>query len=143
MFELVLAGLVLAVPAGLLMLRHGARRPPPWHKQPVALLGAALIFGSLAANVWGFGIFSGGLDVQETCELTLHTTYDQAWRDRTGADGTSYFPLSDACNEHVVLVPAWVNPTIVALAVLAVGAIVLALFRIARAILHRGQPASS
>ncbi|MFB7917543.1 hypothetical protein [Streptomyces sp. NPDC056061] len=126
MFELVLAGLVLAVPAGLLMLRHGAKRPPPWHKQPVALLGAALIFGSLAANVWGFGIFSGGLDVQETCELTLHTTYDQAYRDRTGADGTSYFPLSDACNEHVGLVPAWVNPTIVALAVLAVGALVLA-----------------
>ncbi|MFF3732081.1 hypothetical protein ACFYXM_17590 [Streptomyces sp. NPDC002476] len=143
MFELVLAGLVLAVPAGLLMLRHGAKRPPPWHKQPVALLGAALIFGSLAANVWGFGIFSGGLDVQETCELTLHTTYDQAWRDRTGVDGTSYFPLSDACNEHVGLVPSWVNPTIVALAVLAVGALVLALFRIARAILHRGQPASS
>ncbi|MFF9347796.1 hypothetical protein [Streptomyces sp. NPDC014734] len=143
MFELVLAGLVLTLPAGLLMLRHSAKRLPPWHKQPVALLGAALIFGSLAANVWGFGIFSGGLDVRETCELTLHTTYDQAYRDRTGADGTSYFPLSDACNEHVGLVPAWVNPTIAALAVLAAGALVLALFRIARAILHRGQPDSS
>ncbi|MGW2085222.1 hypothetical protein [Streptomyces sp. NPDC001880] len=143
MFDLAFVGLVLAIPAGLLMLRRGAKRPPPAHKQPVALVGAALIFGSLASMVWGFGIFSGGLDVRETCELTLHTTYDQAWRDRTGADGTSYFPLADACNEHVSLVPAWVNPTIVALAVLAVSALALALFRIASATLHRRELASS
>lgn len=143
MLELILTGLVLAIPAGLLMLRRGVKRPPPWHKQPVALIGAALISASLTAVVWVFGIFSGGLDVQETCELTLHTTYDQAWRDRTGADGTSYFPVSDACNEHVSLVPAWVNPTILILAVLAISALVLALFRIASAILHRKELVSS
>ncbi|MFF4084495.1 hypothetical protein ACFYZN_34635 [Streptomyces sp. NPDC001777] len=139
MLELVLIGLVLAIPAGLLMLYLGVRQPPPWHKQPAVLLGAALTSASLAAMAWGFGIFSGGLDVQETCELTLHITYDQAWRDRTGADGTSYFPLSNACNEHIDLVPAWVNPAIVALAVLAVGALVLAFFRIASAILRKGN----
>ncbi|MEU2771239.1 hypothetical protein ACIPPN_30830 [Streptomyces diastaticus] len=143
MLDLVLASLALAIPAGLLMLRRGVRRPPPWHKQPVALLGVTLVSGSLTVMVWGFGIFSGGLDVRETCELTRHTTYDQEWRNRTGADGTSYFPLVNACNEHVNLVPAWVNPVIIVLAVLAVSALILALLRVASAILHRKELVSS
>ncbi|MFE2939090.1 hypothetical protein ACFXKG_08525 [Streptomyces sp. NPDC059255] len=143
MFNLVFAGMVLAIPAGLLMLRRGVKQPSPRHKQPVALLGAALIAGSLTAMVWGFGLISGGLDIRETCELAHHTTYDQAWRDRTGADGTSYFPVANACNEHVSLVPAWVNPTIVVLAVVTVSALALALFRIACAIRHGKELVSS
>ncbi|MDF6017839.1 hypothetical protein [Streptomyces sp. JH34] len=143
MLHLIFAVPLLAVLARLLMLRRGAGRRPRWHKRPVALIGSALIAGGLTVMVWGIGVFAGGLDVRETCELTLHTTYDQAWRDRTGADGTSYFPLADACNEHVGLVPVWVNPTIVVLAVLTVSALGLALFRIARALLRRKKPVSS
>ncbi|MFE3825472.1 hypothetical protein [Streptomyces sp. NPDC059092] len=140
MFLLVFAALGLAILAGLLMLR---RRVRSRHEQPIALVGAAVIAGGFAVMVWGFGVFAGGLDVRETCELTHHTTYDQAWRDRTGADGTSYFPLANACNEHISLVPAWVNPTIVVLAVFAFGALALALFRIAYAIFHRKELVSS
>ncbi|WP_411089557.1 hypothetical protein [Streptomyces sp. 061-3] len=143
MFNLIFAALVLAVLAGLLMLRRGVRQPPRWHKQPIALVSAALIAGGFTVMVWGFGVFAGGLDIRETCELTHHTTYDQAWRDRTGTDGTSYFPLANACNEHISLVPAWVNPTIVVLAVLTVSALALALFRIAYAIFHRKELVSS
>lgn len=86
--------------------------------------------------VWGFGVFAGGLDVRETCELTHHTTYDQAWRDSAGEDGTSFFPLANACNEHVSLVPSWVNPTIIALAVITVSALARALFRVTRAVVR-------
>ncbi|MFI2780795.1 hypothetical protein [Streptomyces sp. ALB3] len=143
MLHLVFAALVLAVLAGLTIGRRGVEQPPRWHKRPGALISAALIAGCLTVMVWGFGIFAGGLDTRETCELNHHTTYDQAWRDRTGADGTSLFPLADACNEHVSLVPAWVNPTIVLLAVLAVSALALGLFRIAHALLHRRKPVSS
>ncbi|MER5555922.1 hypothetical protein ABT001_30355 [Streptomyces sp. NPDC002793] len=132
---------VLAVLAGLLMLRRGVRAP--WHAQPIALVGVAGASGGFAVVVWGVGVFAGGLDSRETCELTHHTTYDQAWRERTGADGTSFFPLADACNEHISLVPAWVNPMIVALAVLTVSALSLALFRIAHAIFHRKKLVSA
>ncbi|MFE6937123.1 hypothetical protein ACFVDT_34395 [Streptomyces sp. NPDC057699] len=134
MINLIFAAFVLAILAGLLMLRRGARRSPRWHKQPVTLVGAALLTGGGMVVVWAFGVFAGGLDVRETCELTHHTTYDQAWRDSAGADGTSYFPLANACNEHVSLVPSWVNPTIVVLAVLTVSALALALCRVTRAV---------
>ncbi|MFE7358600.1 hypothetical protein ACFU8Q_37285 [Streptomyces sp. NPDC057543] len=141
MFNLVFAALVLAILAGLLMLRRGVRRR--WRMQPIALVGAALTAGSFSVAVWGVGAFAGGVDVRETCELNHHTNYDQAWRDRTGADGTSLFPLANACNEHISLVPAWVNPTIVVLAVLTVSALALALFRIAYAIVHRKKLVSA
>ncbi|MER5555063.1 hypothetical protein ABT001_25895 [Streptomyces sp. NPDC002793] len=130
-----------AISAGLLMLRHGVG--PRWYERLTVLVGVALIAGGCTVAVWGFGVFAGGLDVRETCELNHHTDYDQAWRDRTGSDGTSYFPLANACNEHVSLVPAWVNPTIVVLAVLTVSALVLALFRIVYAISHRKELVSS
>lgn len=142
MIDLALVALVLAIPTGLLMLRRGVKQPQPWHQQFTALLGAALISGSLTVVVWGFGVFSGGLDVRETCELSLHTTYDQEWRETTGSDGKSFFPLANACNEHVSLLPAWVNPTIVVLAVLTTGFFALALFRIAASIRHRKELAS-
>ncbi|MFJ8884542.1 hypothetical protein ACIRJR_14205 [Streptomyces sp. NPDC102402] len=138
MSDLIFAVLVLAaLLAGLWKLRHGAGAP--WHAQPIALVGAAGAAGGTAVVVWGVGAFAGGLDNRETCELNSHTSYDQAWRVRTGADGTSLFPLANACNEHVSLVPAWVNPTIVVLAVLAVSALALALFRIASVIFHRQE----
>ncbi|WP_331748075.1 hypothetical protein OG520_40910 (plasmid) [Streptomyces sp. NBC_00984] len=143
MFNLIFAALVLAILAGLLMLRRGARQPPRWHEQPIALVSAALVAGGFMVMVWGFGVSTGGLDVRETCGLTHHTTYDQAWRDRTGADGTSFFPVANACNEQVSLVPAWVNPAIVVLAVFTVSALALALFRIAYAIFHRKELVSS
>ncbi|WNF29524.1 hypothetical protein RI138_23370 [Streptomyces sp. C11-1] len=141
MFNLVFAALVLSIPAGLLMLFRGVGRQ--WHKRPIALVGAALTAGGFTAVVWGFGVFAGGLDVREACEFTHNTNYDQAWRDRTGADGSSFFPLANACNEHVSLVPAWVNPTIIVLAVLSVSALALALFRIASAIFHRKERVSA
>ncbi|MEV5683801.1 MULTISPECIES: hypothetical protein [unclassified Streptomyces] len=138
MLNLIFAVLVLVLAvllAGLLKLRRGVRAP--WDAQPIALVGVAGAACGFMAVVWGVGVFAGGLDDRETCELTHHTNYDQAWRDRTGADGKSFFPLANACNEHISLVPAWVNPTIVFLAVLAVSALALALFRIAHAISHR------
>ncbi|MET9918129.1 hypothetical protein ABZZ04_13690 [Streptomyces sp. NPDC006435] len=143
MFNFVFAALVLTVLAGLLMQRRRAEQHSRWHERPLALIGAALTVGGFTVVVWVLGVFAGGLDVRETCELTHHTTYDQAWRDRTGADGTSYFPLANACNEQVDLVPAWVNPTIVVLVVLAVGALALALFRIACAVFRRKELVSS
>ncbi len=96
----------------------------------IGLIGADLAAG-FAVVVWGTGVFAGGLDGRETCRLTHHTTYDQAWRDRTGADATSFFLLANACNEQIGPVPAWVSPTIVVLAAFTVSALASVPFRIA------------
>ncbi|MFF1459642.1 hypothetical protein [Streptomyces sp. NPDC058330] len=140
MFLLVFATLGPAILAGL-MLRRSIRSR--WNEQPIELIGAATAASGFAVAVWGVGVFAGGLDDRETCQLTHHTTYDQAWRERTGAHGQSFFPLANACNEHVSLVPAWVNPTITVLAAFAISALALALFQIAYAIFHRKELISS
>ncbi|WP_326680833.1 hypothetical protein [Streptomyces sp. NBC_01237] len=140
MFLLVFAALGPAILAGL-MLRRSIRSR--WYEQPIELIGAAAAAGGFAVVVWGVGVFAGGLDDRETCQLTHHTTYDQAWRERTGANGQSFFPLANACNEHISLVPAWVNPTITVLAAFTISALALALFRIVYAIFHRKELVSS
>ncbi|MGY3676530.1 hypothetical protein [Streptomyces sp. TE33382] len=140
MFLLVFAALGPVILAGLMARRSLRSR---WYEQPIELIGAALAAGGFAVVVWGVGVFAGGLDDRETCQLTHHTTYDQAWRESTGADGSSFFPLANACNEHISLVPAWVNPTITVLAAFAGSALALALFRIVYAIFHRKELVSS
>ncbi|MFD6325247.1 hypothetical protein ACFWOL_20775 [Streptomyces sp. NPDC058442] len=57
-------------------------------------------------------MLSGGLDVGETCGYTHHQTYDSAYLEAHPEAFNELFPLSNKCNAHYDLVPAWVNPTI-------------------------------
>ncbi|MFF7677590.1 hypothetical protein [Actinacidiphila glaucinigra] len=65
---------------------------------------------------WVYGIFSGGLDVEETCELVAGRPYDEAYRIEHVREYTRMFPLHNKCNASFDLVPGWVNPAIVLLA---------------------------
>ncbi|MFF3893714.1 hypothetical protein ACFYY3_11105 [Streptomyces sp. NPDC001812] len=91
------------IPTGL---RDGSWRRPLWW---VRLWSLALFVGFAA---WLRGLLSGGLDVGETCAHAHHQTYDSAYLEAHPEAFSELFPLSNKCNAHYDLVPAWVNPTI-------------------------------
>lgn len=76
--------------------------------------------------VWFWGAFSGGLDVRETCELLEGQVYDDAYRAEHYREPGRLFPLHNKCNASYDLVPLWVNPTLVCLAIVAVGSVIAA-----------------
>ncbi|MBG0569294.1 hypothetical protein [Actinoplanes aureus] len=109
--------LVAAGPAALVLwlwgrpLLTGRWRRPGWFV-------ATAVLGVLAAAVtWFIGAFAGGLDPEESCH-TSGTTYDPAYRAAHWREPSRWFPLHDRCNADYDLVPAWVNPALVLLAVL-------------------------
>ncbi|MEF9906182.1 hypothetical protein [Streptomyces sp. P9-A2] len=91
------------IPVGL---RDGSWQRPLWWAR---LWSLALFVGCVA---WLRGALSGGLDVGETCAYVHHQTYDSAYLAEPGEEFNALFPLSNKCNAHYDLVPAWVNPTV-------------------------------
>ncbi|MFV0134822.1 hypothetical protein ACLGIH_16565 [Streptomyces sp. HMX87] len=65
------------------------------------------------------GIFSTGLDVEETCEYGHGVRYDDAYRAAHVEESGRWFPLHSKCDASYDLVPAWVNPAIVLFSLLA------------------------
>ncbi|WRZ90265.1 hypothetical protein OHB54_15030 [Streptomyces sp. NBC_01007] len=102
-------------------LRRGGERRKPllW-----LLLSLVSCFGLFVT--WFLGAFSGGLDVRETCELLEGQTYDPAYRDENWQEPSRLFPLHNKCNASYDLVPVWINPTIVILAVATAGCLITA-----------------
>lgn len=72
----------------------------------------------LAAAVWMHGVWSGGLDVKEECELRGQA-WDDEYRQLNLEESGRFFPLHDKCNADYDLVPFWINPAVVLLALLA------------------------
>ncbi|MFJ9719055.1 hypothetical protein ACIRPQ_24495 [Streptomyces sp. NPDC101213] len=71
--------------------------------------GVTYLVGSLAG---------ASLDPEEACH-GAGQTYDRAHRRANFDECTRWFPLHDRCHAGYDLVPAWVNPALVALPVLA------------------------
>jgi hypothetical protein len=71
-------------------------------------VAAVLSFGA----VYFFGALSTGYDWGETCE-----NVGERFDDSLEFDREDRFPLSLRCNESFDLVPAWINPVLVALLV--------------------------
>ncbi|MFE0171111.1 hypothetical protein ACFWZ2_02245 [Streptomyces sp. NPDC059002] len=90
-------------------LRTGEWRRPRWWVH----VASALLFADVV--VWLRGAFAGGLDAEKTCRFADHTVYDRSYRERHPDESGRLFPLHNKCNAHHDLVPAWVNPTVVAL----------------------------
>ncbi|WP_329040313.1 hypothetical protein OHT61_20860 [Streptomyces sp. NBC_00178] len=80
----------------------------------------AVVLTGLGCVVWFVGVFSGGLDVREAC-ASRGAGYDDAYRSESWREPSRWFPLHNRCNAGFDLVPAWVNPTLVAIALLLVG----------------------
>ncbi|MEU9432273.1 hypothetical protein [Streptomyces sp. NPDC048252] len=77
---------------------------------------------------WFWGAWSGGLDVAETCALREGQNYDDAYRKEHWREPSQLFPLHNKCNASYDLVPAWVNPMLVLLALLAVAGLIAAVW---------------
>ncbi|CAL9284460.1 hypothetical protein [Streptomyces sp. SudanB66_2053] len=111
---LLLLPLLLPVLTGLWfwsrpLLRGTWRRDPAWFAWTAALLllgaGAAYLVGSLAG---------ASLDPEEACHRAGEP-YDREYRRANFDEYTRWFPLHDRCHADYDLVPAWVNPALVAL----------------------------
>ncbi|WP_157867863.1 hypothetical protein [Streptomyces prasinus] len=114
------------IPVGL---RNGTWRRPMWWTR----LCSVSLFAGFTSWVWGASRES--LDIRETCRLTHHEHYDEAYWESHAEDFQRVFPLHNKCNAHYDLVPAWVNPTIVLCAVVSlVAAAVLLRFGATRLI---------
>ncbi|WP_327350462.1 hypothetical protein [Streptomyces sp. NBC_01304] len=89
------------------------RRSPLWYAMNAVLLllgtGITYLIGALA----------GGLDTEEACH-GAGQTYDSAYRSAHFAEFGQWYPLHERCNAGYDLVPAWVNPTLAVLPLLAV-----------------------
>ncbi|WP_406500930.1 hypothetical protein OG936_39805 (plasmid) [Streptomyces sp. NBC_00846] len=95
------------------MVQRRWARPGWWAFPAVVLVG-------VGCATWFAGVFSGGLDSQETCQM-LGVGYDDAYRTEYWREPSQWFPLHNKCNADYDLVPVFVNPTLVAVAVLVPG----------------------
>ncbi|MEH0511676.1 hypothetical protein QA942_21815 [Streptomyces sp. B21-106] len=107
-----------ATVAAAVCARLGRHHPVLWFLLS-ALSGAVTFF------VWLCGIFSGGLDVGETCALRGQP-YDDAYRSEHWREPSRIFPLHDRCNASYDLVPVWINPALVLLSLVAAGSLLAA-----------------
>lgn len=119
-----LAFLLLAVIPGLVLLWGGALLTGRW-RTPGWFVATAAICAGAAAVTWFVGAFAGGLDVGEACQAA-GAAYDDAYRSAHWREPSRLFPLHNRCNAGYDLVPAWVNPALVLLPLLAVASLVVA-----------------
>ncbi|WP_432068884.1 hypothetical protein [Streptomyces sp. C10-9-1] len=105
-----------------------------WRHRPIWFTGTAVLLLLGTAITYLIGSLSGAsLDPEEACHQAGQT-YDRAYRRANFDEYTQWYPLHDKCHAGYDLVPAWVNPTLAALPVLAV----LCLAYAARlAVIHR------
>ncbi|MEH1169774.1 hypothetical protein V6V47_30780 [Micromonospora sp. CPCC 205539] len=112
--------LCLAIPALLVLwlwvrpLLNGRWRTPGW------FIGTAGLAVGAAAVTWFVGAFAGAsMNAEESCHAA-GATYDSAYRSTHWQEPSRWFPLHDKCNATHDLVPAWVNPALVLLPLLAI-----------------------
>ncbi|MBK3637387.1 hypothetical protein JHN52_31695 [Streptomyces sp. MBT97] len=97
-------------------------------------LTLSVLSGGALFVVWLWGVWSGGLDVAETCTLLRGQKYDEAYRAEHWREPSQIFPLHNRCNASYDLVPAWINPALVLLALLASVSLVLGVTRLVLAL---------
>ncbi|AEW99223.1 hypothetical protein [Streptantibioticus cattleyicolor] len=92
----------------------GGWRSPGW------FAGTAGLCLVLTGVTWLVGALSGtSLSREKSCHAA-GADYDRAYQHDHWREASRWFPLHNKCNATYDLVPAWVNPTLVALPVAAV-----------------------
>jgi len=125
---IIVCSLLAAAPV-LLVLRLWGRplftgrwRSPGW------FLGTAGGCVVAAVVTWFIGAFSGSsLDPEESCHAA-GVTYDEVYRSAHWREPSQWFPLHNKCNAAYDLVPAWVNPALVLLLLLAIACLGMAVW---------------
>jgi hypothetical protein len=98
-------------------LLAGDWRQPGWFGHAASASFVLLVLA------WLSGAFTGGLDMEETCQFQHHQQYDDAYYRAHRDDYFQFFPLSRKCNADYDMVAAWVNPTVAVLFLLFVAAL--------------------
>ncbi|GAB3116034.1 hypothetical protein GCM10027160_24340 [Streptomyces calidiresistens] len=81
-----------------------------------------------ALTVWLIGLSPAGLDLKEACEYWNGVPFDEQWHALHHMESQKWFPLHAKCNANVDLVPAWINPMIIALVVLSIACLCMAIY---------------
>ncbi|MGW3783113.1 hypothetical protein ACWD5Z_00900 [Micromonospora chokoriensis] len=115
-----MTALCLVVPALFVLwlwgrpLLTGRWKTPGWF---VATAGLSIV---ATAVTWFVGAFAGSsMNSEESCRQA-GVSYDSAYRAAHWRESSRWFPIHDRCNATHDLVPAWVNPALVLLSLLAV-----------------------
>ena len=85
-------------------------------KRPGRFVYIAGISFLVFALSWIYGRLEGGLPTVAKACLSRHQPYDDTYYETHREDWYRPFPLSNKCNAHYDMVPAWVNPTVAAAA---------------------------
>ncbi|GHH95728.1 hypothetical protein [Streptomyces capillispiralis] len=97
-----------------------------WRHSPAWFASSALLLLLCAGVTYLVGSLAGAsLDPEEACHRAGES-YDRAYRRANFEEYTRWFPLHDKCHAGYDLVPAWVNPVLVALPALALGCLAYA-----------------
>ncbi|SIN41036.1 hypothetical protein [Micromonospora cremea] len=116
---LITTSLCLAIPALLVLWLWGRPLYTGRWKTPGWFLGTAALWVAATAITWFRGAFSGAfMNAEESCH-SAGATYDGAYRSAHWQEPSRWFPLHNKCNATFDLVPAWVNPALVLLPLLA------------------------
>jgi hypothetical protein len=75
-------------------------------------------------------VMAGSWDPGESCDAAGQR-YDDAYRAAHWREPARWFPLHNRCNAGYDLVPAWVNPAVVVLTLLAAGCLGVAVWLVA------------
>ncbi|HWU09590.1 MAG TPA: hypothetical protein VN520_24975 [Streptomyces sp.] len=104
-----------------------------WRHSTSWFAGTALLLLVGTGVTYLVGSLVAGLDPEEACHADGQR-YDREYRRANFGEYTQWFPLHDKCHAGYDLVPGWVNPTLVALPVLAVACLAWA---VRLAVIHR------
>jgi len=96
--------------------------------QPSSMIALCWISVLNAVTVWLLGFSRTGLDLKESCEYKNGVPFDDKWNDVHYMESQGVFPLHAKCNATVDLVPAWINPTVIALTLLSVACLCTAIY---------------
>ncbi|MFM9615450.1 hypothetical protein DF268_31170 [Streptomyces sp. V2] len=96
--------------------------------RPSSMIALCCISLLNAVTVWAVGFSRTGLDIKESCEYKHGVPFDEEWNNEHYMESQKIFPLHAKCNANVDLVPAWINPTIVALALLSIAFLCVAVY---------------
>ncbi|MEV0728257.1 hypothetical protein [Polymorphospora sp. NPDC050346] len=117
--SLVACSLPAAIAFALLLRWWGGALLTDRWRTPGWFIATAGLCTVAAAVTWFVGVFSGSsLDPKESCRAA-GATYDDAYRSLQWREHSRWFPLHNWCNADYDLVPVWVNPALVSLALLA------------------------
>jgi len=85
---------------------HRGWRTPAWFGRAAAVSAYVMVLA------WLRGLSSNGPPMNKTCRIFHQQPFDQDYYEAHLDEWRRLFPLSNKCNPHYDLVPAWVNPTV-------------------------------